>query len=192
MLDLHMRKFALYYFLLIKSNLSRRHISLNLRSNLCDFLGRYIEAQNKGTAAVTPSTMFQMFMSFGCDYFELLQFFSHLKKYTVDDLETFISFAPEAQPLEGLDLNTIHAMIPRWTATKYHAAPIHEVLKDIRMKILTCQGGVYVYNSNLNPRNTRSPNDPYMLLISGRQSVFLDINRRRSFRYDFNSNCNYG
>ncbi len=127
-----------------------------------------------------------MLIFWGFDYFDLLYPFSRMTKFSQQSLLTFISHAPSSQEIPNLSLHSIHAMIPRWTATKYHTAPIQEVLLDIREKIITRSSGVHVYHSNLNPRNSKSPDDPYILLIFGEQNVFLDINRRRSFKYTHN------
>lgn len=157
---------------------------MNLRSTLGDFLAKAISDWNSGGLSVPASKMFELLLSCGCDYFELMRPFSQLASYSDADLEAFICYAPHTQPLLDLRLPTIHSMIPRWTATKYHTAPIQEVLIDIRQKIIRRKPGITVYNSNLNPRNPKSPNDPYMLLINEKGSVFLDINRRRAFRYE--------
>ena len=154
-------------------------------SNLTVFVTKCIGLSNDHVLPIETSDLFQLLLSCDCDLYEILYLFSRIKEYTEDDLETLLSVMPPSQPIDTLSPNAIHAMIPRWTATKYHTAPIQEVLEDIREKILSRHIGVHVYHSNLNPRNPKSPDDPYMLLVSEKQSFFLDINRRRSFKYTY-------
>ena len=156
---------------------------MNLKSQLADFLNWNIEERNCGQAHISIPDLCRAFLSYGCDYFELMRSFAQIDAFTVAEVETFIACVPETQPLSSLELTAIHAMIPRWTATKYHTAPIREVLVDIQQKIFTHAEGGYVYHSNINPRNTKSPDDPYMLLITTEKLIFLDINRKRAFYY---------
>ena len=157
---------------------------MNLRSTLGDFLNKTISDWNRGDASFPISKVFELLLRSGCDYFEIMSAFSQSASYSAEDLDTFIRHVPYVQQLPDLRLPTIHSMIPRWTATKYNTAPIQEVLVDIQRKILRKMPCVSVYNSNLNPRNLKSPNDPYMLLVTKEKSVFLDINRRRAFQYE--------
>ena len=158
---------------------------MTMRNNLTEFVTKCIALRNDNVLPIGTSDLFQLFLSCDCDLYEILYLFSRIKEYTEDDLKALLSVMPPSQPIPALSLNTIHSMIPRWTATKYHTAPIQEVLEDIREKILTRHIGVYAYHSNLNPRNPKSPDDPYMLLVSEEQSFFLDINRRRSYKYTY-------
>lgn len=162
----------------------RRDLHMNLKSTIGDFLAKTISAWNGGDAFFPSSEVFELLLWSGCDYFELMYFFSKLKSYSDEDLNLFIRHVPNTQPLPDLRLPTIHSMIPRWTATKYHTAPIQDVLADIRRKIIRLTPCVSVYNSNLNPRNFKSPNDPYMLLVTKEKCIFLDINRKRAFHYE--------
>ena len=157
---------------------------MNLKSTLGDFLDQTINAWNCGNSSFSISEVFELLLQSGCDYFELMSSFSRLTSYSDEDLVMFVRYVPYVRPLLDLNIPTIHSMIPRWTATKYHTAPIQEVLVDIQRKILRQMPCVSVYNSNLNPRNLKSPNDPYMLLVTKEKSVFLDINRRRAFQYE--------
>lgn len=157
---------------------------MNLKTTLGDFLKKTISDWNHGDASFPISKIFELLLQSGCDYFELMSVFSQSASYSAEDLGTFIRHAPYAQQLPDLRLPTIHSMMPRWTATKYHTAPIQDVLVDIQRKILKQMPCISVYNSNLNPRNQKSPNDPYMLLVTKEKCVFLDINRRRAFLYE--------
>lgn len=142
---------------------------MTMKSNLTEFVTKCIALRNDHVLPIETSDLLQLLLSCDCDLYEILYLFSRIKEYTEDDLETLLSVVPSSQPIRTLSLNTIHAMIPRWTATKYHTASIQEVLEDIRAKILSRHIGVYVYHSNLNPRNPKSPDDPYMLLVSEEQ-----------------------
>lgn len=158
---------------------------MTMKSNLTEFITKCIALRNENALLIGSSDLFRLLLSCGCDLYEVLYLFSRIREYTRDDLTALLSVVPPSQPIHDLSLNSIHAMIPRWTATKYHTAPIQEVLEDIRKKILSCDIGIHAYHSNLNPRNPKSPDDPYMLLISNEQSIFLDVNRRRSFKYTY-------
>lgn len=158
---------------------------MTMKNNLTDFITRCIALKNDHTLPIRTSDLFKLLLSCDCDLYEILYLFSRIKEYTKDDLEVLLPVMPPSKPIHSLSTNSIHSMIPRWTATKYHTAPIQEVLEDIMEKILSHRVGVYVYHSNLNPRNPKSPDDPYMLLISEEESIFLDINRRRSFKYTY-------
>lgn len=157
---------------------------MNLKSTLGDFLDKTVSAWNCGDSSFPVSKVFEWLLQSGCDYFELMSVFSQLTSYSDEDLVMFVRHVPYARPLPDLNIPAIHSMIPRWTATKYHTAPIQEVLEDIQRKIIRQTPCISVYNSNLNPRNPKSPNDPYMLLVTKEKSVFLDINRRRAFQYE--------
>lgn len=96
-------------------------------------------------------------------------------------ISKMIKLAPYRRELQDLSLISIHRMIPRWTPSKYHTAPIDSVLNDIQKKIRDHETGLYLYNSNLNVRNDKSPNDPYVLLVDSENFLFVDINRKRIF-----------
>ena len=115
---------------------------MTMKSNLTEFVTKCIALRNDHVLPIETSDLFQLLLSCDCDLYEILYLFSRIKEYTEDDLETLLSVMPPSQPIHTLSLNTIHAMIPRWTATKYHTAPIQEVLEDIREKIFSRHIGV--------------------------------------------------
>ena len=73
--------------------------------------------------------------------------------------------------------------LPHWTPSKYHTAPILEVVNEIGKKLVTGIPLIKVYNSNLNPRNRRAYNDRYILLITAYKSLIIDINRRTTIQF---------
>ena len=43
--------------------------------------------------------------------------------------------------------------------------------------------GIHAYNSNLNPKNRRSFNDLYLMVIDGDDIWWYDINRRSTYQF---------
>lgn len=125
----------------------------------------------------------------GCDYFDIMRVMTceGLENCSPDAVEYICSHAPDSRKLKSLGLNDIHGMIARWTATKFHTGPIENVLRDIQNKCLLKQTGLYIYNSNLNVHNPRAANDPYLLVITDKEICFLDLNRKISYKYMYES-----
>ncbi len=123
-----------------------------------------------------------------CDYYEIIELLSTImpEKCHLEDVELLQSLAPTGKSLDNLGPTSIRGMIPRWTATKYHTAPIARVVWDIQQKCHARQPGIFTYHSNLNPRNKRSADDPYVLLVSKDRWIFLDINRKWTYTYLYN------
>ena len=77
----------------------------------------------------------------------------------------------------------IRITIPRWTPSKYHSGRIADIVTDVYEKIDRALPGIYIYNSNLNPKNARSLNDLYVLVIVENSIRWYDINRRCNYSF---------
>lgn len=146
------------------------------------------EYHNADSTPIRSVDLAHALVVLGCDAFEVLRPYSSLADGSSLDLTTLTSLISKISPFEdwiGLDPQSIHRMIPHWTASKYRTAPIQEVLEDIREKVSLKKIGFYAYNSNLNIRNRKSPNDPYLLLVEDSYCFFLDLNRKRSYRFSY-------
>ena len=109
----------------------------------------------------------------------------NLNSWPKNVVEVLCELAPNGRALKSLEENDIHGMIARWTASKFHTAPIHKVILDIKMNCILKHVGLYVYNSNLNPNNPRAANDPYILIVTERKMCFVDLNRKITYHYVF-------
>lgn len=121
------------------------------------------------------------------DYFDIVRVVAMIapSDYTENEVRGIISMIPKkisCEPISILKLSALRSMIPRWTGTQYHSGNIKDVILDIQHKCERKEIGIYVYNSNMNVKNRRSANDPYILLVTSKQWYFLDINRRRVYR----------
>lgn len=129
--------------------------------------------------------LMEMLLHHDCDYYEIMKLLSTIMpaKCPAEDIELLQSLAPVGTPLRNLEQGSIRGMIPRWTGSKYHTAPIAQVIRDIQRKSREQCSGIFSYHSNLNPRNKNSTDDLYVLLVSKKGLTFLDINRRWSYTY---------
>ena len=120
-----------------------------------------------------------------CDFYDFLRTTAIIpdKIYSESFIEVLCNCSPCSRQLQSLSLVDIHGMIARWTSTKYHTAPIQEVVRDIQLKCLKKEIGIYTYNSNLNPNKKRAANDIYILLVSKERVCFSDINRRITYQF---------
>lgn len=114
----------------------------------------------------------------GCDFYDLLAVYAQISNFTEADLTAMLQHAPPPQSIYPSEAKYIRHCVRRWTASKYHTAPIADVLEDIEEKIKSGQPGLYTYNSNLNPYNHRSLNDLYVLILADSSVRWFDINRR--------------
>ena len=103
-----------------------------------------------------------------------------IDSFSEKDLEFLISLSPKPQASLPVNLKTIRECIPRWTASKYHSAPISKIVEDMQKLLTGSVSGITVFNSNLNVRNKRAVNDQYVLLITREHRIFLDINRKNN------------
>lgn len=115
----------------------------------------------------------------GCDLFELIRMFVQSDGLCAWLCEFILSTVEPTNKLDGLSIGNLSVLIPHWTSSKYHTASKKEVLQDIQFKIKNSKTGGYVYNSNLNVRNSKAYNDLYILIISEEKSLFIDVNRRK-------------
>ena len=162
-----------------------KNVKLKMTNSIADLLSSSFYAN-----AVNPSLdqgLVALLLHNGCDYFDIIRLLSSFMPVdcSIQDIETLQSFVPESRRLAHLGLSEIRAMIPRWTGTKYHTGPINRVVEDIQQKCRARQLGMFTYHSNLNPRNKKSVDDPYILMISPQKLLFLDLNRRQTFTYSY-------
>lgn len=130
-------------------------------------------------------SLIEFLLSHNCNYYEILKLLSTImpENCPEEDVETLQSLAPPGKPLKNLKPSSIRSMIPRWTGTKYHTAPISKVIIDIQQKCNARETGIFTYHSNLNPRNKWSVDDPYVLMITKEKITFLDINRTQTYTH---------
>ena len=126
--------------------------------------------------------VFQELLSVGCDYYELLSLYSDFP-LTEADGKILADYAPTPDHIYPISPNNIRLALPHWTPSRYHTAPITEVINEIQRNLLCRKQIVKVYNSNLNPRNRRAYNDRYILLITPQKKLILDINRRTTTQF---------
>lgn len=144
----------------------------------------------ESVAGRPPSLSFklvQILLDCGVDYFSVLSLALSSAHTGFWDcrIADLVSYMPQDRFLliRDMKLSSIRMMIPRWTGTKYHTAPIDLVVKDILKKSETREIGVSVYHSNFNTASRKIADDPYALIITSEQAFFLDFNRRRIYRH---------
>lgn len=131
-------------------------------------------------------SVFKSLLSVGCDYYELLNLYSEFP-LAESDGKMLVDHAPTPAHIYSISPNNIRLALPHWTPSKYHTAPILEVVNEIEKKLVTGIPLIKVYNSNLNPRNRRAYNDRYILLITDCKSLVIDINRRTTIQFRLES-----
>lgn len=122
--------------------------------------------------------LLEKFQVTGCSYYDLLAIVSAFNSFSENELEFLISLSPKPKANLLISQRTIRECIPRWTASKYHSAPIAKVVEEIQTLLTGSVSGITVFNSNLNVRNKQAVNDQYVLLITKEHRIFLDINRK--------------
>lgn len=127
--------------------------------------------------------LLEKFQIVGCNYYDLLSVISSINSFSEEDLEFLISLSPKPQVNLPVNLKNIRECIPRWTASKYHSAPIAKVVEEMQTLLTGSDSGITVFNSNLNVRNKRAVNDQYILLISQEHRIFVDINRKTTISF---------
>lgn len=158
----------------------------NLNNSVESFLINLIDFCNEERNSKFREQIFSLFdllCEVGFDFYSLLAFYSRLHSLTIHEIEEIVLHSPTPQTVMLPEIKNIRKAIPRWTGTKYHTAPIANVITEIRQKILFCKPGLYCYNSNLNPRNRKSLNDLYILLITPHAILWYDINRKNTYQF---------
>ena len=125
---------------------------------------------------------FQDLVTIGVDFYELLELFISSDAITKHSAAFIIESAPTAEILNEPTEKELRRIIPHWTGSKYHTAPIDEVLCELQQRIKECETGAYVYNSNKNSSNKRAYNDIYVLIVADNSMFFFDINRRKAYK----------
>ena len=127
-------------------------------------------------------SVFQSLLSVGCDYYELINLYSDFPMAEPDG-NMLADQAPTPTRIYSVSPSNIRLALPHWTPSKYHTAPILEVVNEIENNLVAGIPLIKVYNSNLNPRNRRAYNDRYVLLITAYKSLIIDINRRTTIQF---------
>lgn len=116
----------------------------------------------------------------GCDFYDLIRIYANAEKINPALGEIVAAKILSDNDIQGVSLNKLNSLIPRWTGTKYHSGNKKEVLQDIQNNVLIPQVGVYLYNSNRNTHNPRAYNDIYILIVTNEKNIFIDVNRRKT------------
>lgn len=129
--------------------------------------------------------VFKILLKTGCDYYELLSLYMDFP-LTESDGEMLVEYAPAPTYIFPITQSNVRLALPHWTPSKYHTAPLTEVVDEIQRDLLSGHPIAKVYNSNLNPKNRRAYNDRYILLITAHKSIVVDINRRTIVQFQQN------
>lgn len=162
----------------------------NLNNPVESFLTNLIDFCNeKRRPKVRDQTfiLFELLCEVGFDFYSLLAIYSQIHSLTTNELERIVLYSPMPQAVMLPETKNIRKAIPRWTGAKYHTASIANVISEIRQKILSGNPGIYCYNSNLNPRNRKSLNDLYILIITPYSIYWYDINRKNTYQFSLDT-----
>ncbi len=156
---------------------------MTLQNTLRDLIYKVFNQNNLSDEEIR--SIFEILIKCECDFFELA---NEVARITIPipfhQIEAVFALCPNSTKIKDVKLQTIHALIPRWTSTKYHSGTIAQVTQDIQEKIISRDQGLYAYHSNLSPRRS-SVDDPYLLLINSQSAHFFDINRRKVYLYEY-------
>ena len=158
-------------------------VPLNL--SLKEFAQRMIQKENSDFSPGHPFSMkfFELLVEGGCDFYELLSIYSEIPKFENNEIDELMILSPVPKECYTVTKNNIRTCIPRWTSSKYSSGPISEVVESIMDSLTDFTPRVRVFNSNLNLRNKRAVNDRYILMISEKNALFMDINRRSTYSF---------
>lgn len=109
--------------------------------------------------------------------------FCNLNEFSISELKIILQASPSPNQILQPTPQNIRITIPRWTPSKYHSGRIADIVTDVYEKIDRALPGIYIYNSNLNPKNARSLNDLYVLVIVENSIRWYDINRRCNYSF---------
>lgn len=156
---------------------------MTLQNTVRDLVYKLFNQNDLSVEEVVP--FFETLIKCGCDFFELINELSCIAiPISLDLIDAVCNLCLEPIKIRDVQIQTIRALIPRWTSTKYHSGTIAQVAQDIQKKIVSRDRGVYAYHSNLSPRKS-SVDDPYLLLIGSKEVHFFDINRRKAYLYEY-------
>lgn len=161
------------------------HYPISLDITLREFLTKILSME-EWSSPVQHSLSLELFEKFkiaGCNYYDLLAVASAVNSFSEKELEILISLSPKPKVEIPISQKSIRESIPRWTASKYHSAPIAKIVEDMQNLLTGNVSGITVFNSNLNARNKRAVNDQYVLLISKEHRILLDINRKTTISF---------
>lgn len=128
-------------------------------------------------------TLFRLLCEMGFDFYRVLQLYAKLEQFSKSEIDVILKLSPSPEATLHPTVSDIRRAMPRWTPTKYHTGPIDEVVKEIQITMAEKVQGVHAYNSNLNPKNRRSLNDLYLMVIDGEAIWWYDINRRSTYQF---------
>ena len=128
-------------------------------------------------------SLFRLLCEMGFDFYRVLQLYAKLERFSEEEIRVILQMSPPPKAALRPTSKDIRMAMPRWTPTKYHTGPIDEVVKQIQITMAEKKQGVHAYNSNLNPKNRRSLNDLYLMVIDGDDIWWYDINRRSTYQF---------
>lgn len=128
-------------------------------------------------------SLFRLLCEMGFDFYRVLQLYANLEQLSKKEISVILKLSPPPRAALHPTVSDIRRAMPRWTPTKYHTGPIDEVVKQIQITMAEKEQGVHAYSSNLNPKNRRSLNDLYLMVIDGNDIWWYDINRRRTYQF---------
>lgn len=128
-------------------------------------------------------SLFRLLCEMGFDFYRVLQLYANLEQLSEKEIDIILRLSPPPRATLRPTTSDIRRAMPRWTPTKYHTGPIDEVVKQIQITMAEKKQGIHAYNSNLNPKNRRSLNDLYLMIIDENAIWWYDINRRSTYQF---------
>lgn len=161
------------------------YYSIPLDITLHEFLTKVLSMEELSSPVQHSLSLelLEKFQMAGCNYYDLLAVVCSVNTFSENELELLISLSPKPQAQLVVSQKNIRECIPRWTASKYHSAPIAKIVEDMQNLLTGNVSGITVFSSNLNVRDKRAVNDQYVLLISQDHRIFVDINRKTTISF---------
>lgn len=128
-------------------------------------------------------SLFRLLCEIGFDFYRVLQIYANLETFSEKEIKEIVQLSPPPRATLHPTVSNIRRAMPRWTPTKYHTGPIDEVVRTIQITMANKDQGLHAYNSNLNPKNRRSLNDLYLMVIDEDTIWWYDINRRSTYQF---------
>ena len=129
------------------------------------------------------TSLFCDLICMGCDFHELLRVFCHNDGLELLNARKVQELLPQPDGTCTVGEKDIRRMILHWTTSKYHTNSIHVIVPEIACHVSNRELGIYPYYSNKNPNNKKAANDIYVLFVMENTTVFADLNRKRSYRF---------
>ena len=76
------------------------------------------------------------FIENGCDFYDVFHLLTTTTFFNLQTAKKMLRLIPFYEKIRSPKISVIRGLIPRWTGTRYHTAPINVVLEEIQKHIV--------------------------------------------------------